>query len=112
MAQWLTFHLPQAENGTRAHGNRAYGPAASTRIPALACSWWYFTVAAIDSSLGIFPASESLLDFRISMNFIFILLNEFPWSAKLTSRPHFYVEPRTPKSTSTGEFPQEIHPAP
>jgi hypothetical protein len=41
------------------------------------------------------------------MNFIVILLNEFPWSAKLTSRPHFYVEPRTMKSTSTGEFPQE-----
>jgi hypothetical protein len=32
----------------------------------------YFTIAAIDSSLGILPASESLLDFRISMNFIVI----------------------------------------
>jgi len=33
------------------------------------------------------------------MNFIVILLNEFPWSAKLTSRPHYYVEQQTPKST-------------
>src|SRR5260370_21887472 len=104
--------FPRAENRPAALWEVGYSPAASTRIPALAWSWWYFTVAAIDSSLGIFPASESLLDFRISMNFIFILLNEFPLSAKLTSRPHFYVEPRTPKSTSTGEFPQEIHPAP
>src|SRR5258708_10454558 len=112
MCPWppCVFRPPATRRAALLEGGTS--PAASTRIPALACSWLYFTIAAIDSSLGIFPASESLLDFRISMNFIVILLNEFPWSAKLTSRPHFYVEPRTPKSTSPGEFPQEIHPAP
>jgi hypothetical protein len=88
-----------------------YRPAASTRIPALACSWLYFTIAAIDSSLGILPASESLVDFRINMNFIVFLLSQFQRSIEFNSPPHFYVEPQTPKSTSADEFPNKIRPA-
>src|SRR5690242_12189297 len=72
MVHRITVFFPPAENRTRAPLELGYRPAASTRIPALACSWLYFTIAAIDSSLGILPASESLLDFRISMNFIVI----------------------------------------
>jgi hypothetical protein len=43
---------------------------------------------------------------------IVFLLNEFHLPAKLNSRPHFYVEPQTSKSTSAAELPHEIRPAP
>src|SRR5215472_873295 len=106
----ITVFFPPVANLTRAPLELGYRPAASTRIPALACSWLYFTIAVIDSSLGILPASESLFDFRINMNFIVLLLSRF--QIEFNSWPHFYVEPQTPKSTSTGEFAHEIRLAP
>jgi hypothetical protein len=46
------------------------------------------------------------------MNFIVISPEGVSAAGRFNSQPHFYVEPQTPKSTSTGEFPHEIHPAP
>jgi hypothetical protein len=81
-------------------------------MPAFACSWLYFTIVLIDSWLGIVPASESLFAFKISINFIFNSPVEFQRLAEFNSRPHFYGEPQTPKSTPTAESPHEILPVP
>src|SRR5258708_9639342 len=85
MCPWppCVFRPPATRRAALLEGGTS--PAASTRIPALACSWLYFTIAAIDSSLGILPASESLVDFRINMNFIVFLLSQFQRSIEFNS---------------------------
>src|ERR1700761_8490440 len=72
----MTVFFPSAATWTRAPVELGYKPAASTKTPAAACSWLNFTIALIVSSVGILPASESLVAFKISMNFICNLPSE------------------------------------
>src|SRR5262249_50865526 len=62
------------ENRTRAPCELAFRPVRSTSTPALASSSLYFPIAASISSLGMLPASDSLLAFTIIMNRIAALL--------------------------------------
>src|SRR5450631_672176 len=63
----VTVRFPP-ENLTRAPFELACNPAASSSTPAFINSSLYLPIADINSSLGITPASESLLAFTIIMN--------------------------------------------
>src|SRR5882724_9214957 len=93
------------ENLTRAPFELACSPAASSSTPAFISSSLYLPIAESNSSLGITPASESLLAFTIIMNRI--VLSPLDWARTWASiRPlppkfclHPNVEPDPSKST-------------
>src|ERR1017187_7905759 len=91
----MTLRLPP-ENLMRAPLELGWSPAPSTRTPAFTSSSLYLPIAEISSSLGITPASESLLAFTIIMNFI----------VNFSSRQ--YVEGGLVKSTVSESFPETL----
>src|SRR5271165_5630544 len=63
----ITVRFP-AEYWMRQPFELAWSPEASSSTPAFTSSSWYFAIAAMSSSAGIMPASESLLALTIIMN--------------------------------------------
>src|SRR6202012_4128597 len=107
-----TDFFPSAEYFTRNPFELPCKPAAPSRMPAFASCSLYAPIAAITSSLGILPASESLLAFTIIMYRIVFLLNECPATEEIQFPASLLRRTTTNKLDATNEEFQRNHVSP